>query len=242
MSDIDPVSRRYLSSEYLDRNPTWDVEDSPWKAARVRALLDRHEVRPRSIVDVGCGAGVVLSTLQPWYPSARLTGYDIAPAADRFWEAPRRQDIQLVVGDFTATETAKVDVILALDVLEHLQDPYAFLSRLRGRASWYVFHFPLDLSASSVLRESPLLQVHDKVGHIHFFTRRLALALLTDCGYRIVQAEYTGAAFNAPKRGWKTRAAHIPRRLLYSVNRDWGARLLGGETLMVLATSQTSCG
>lgn len=34
---------------------------------------------------------------------------------------------------------------------------------------------------------------------------------------------------------WKTRLAGLLRRLVYAVNRDIGARLLGGETLMVLA-------
>lgn len=239
VSDLEPIARRYLGSDYVERNPTWDVEDSPWKAARVHEVLATHGVRPASIVDVGCGAGLVLTELQRSYPAAHLSGFDIAPDAERFWEAPRARGIELTVGDFTAENTDRADVLLALDVLEHLQDPFAFLERLKGRASHYVFHFPLDLSASSVLRESPLLLVHDKVGHIHFFTRGLALALLADCGYTVVEARYTGAAFSAPQRGWKGRAAQLPRRLVYAINRDWGARLLGGETLMVLARVDT---
>jgi hypothetical protein len=128
--------------------------------------------------------------------------------------------------------------LLALDVLEHLQDPFAFLSRIRGRAKHYVFHFPLDLSAASVLRETPLLHVRRKVGHVHYFTRNLALALLDDCGYRIVDARYTGAAFTAPQRSLKTWLACLPRRMARMANLDWGIRLFGGETLMVLATGK----
>jgi hypothetical protein len=118
-----------------------------------------------------------------------------------------------------------------------VQDPFAFLGRLKGRAAHYVFHFPLDLSAISVLRESPLLYVHDKVGHLHYYTRGLALSVLHDCGYRVIDARYTGAAFTAPQRTVKARLAALPRRLAFALNRDWGARLLGGETLMVLATT-----
>ena len=33
----------------------------------------------------------------------------------------------------------------------------------------------------------------------------------------------------------KTRFAAIPRRIAYAVNKDIGVRLLGGETLLVLA-------
>ena len=122
-----------------------------------------------------------------------------------------------------------------LDVLEHLGDPFTFLHRLRDHGDLMVFHFPLDLSAISVLRQTPLLHVRAKVGHVHFFTRGLALALLDECGYEVIEARYTGAALNAPQRSLKTRLAGLLRRLVYAVNRDIGARLLGGETLMVLA-------
>ena len=236
MPDTSPIAARYLGADYLRQNPSWDSEDSPWKAGKVREMLVAHGLVPRSIVDVGCGAGIVLSELQRSYPSARMSGYDIAPDTEQFWEAARAQGIELAVGDFTATQTPPTDLLLALDVLEHLQDPFAFLERIRGRAAHYVFHFPLDLSASSVLREAPLLHVRRKVGHLHYYTRGLALALLEDCGYHIVDARYTGAAFNAPQLGWKARIAHLPRRLIFAINRDWGARLLGGETLVVLAT------
>ena len=237
MAETEPIAARYLSGDYLQKNPSWDVEDSPWKAGKVREILDANGVQPRTIVDVGCGAGLVLVELQRAYPGARLSGYDISPDAERFWASPRAGGIELVVGDFTAGSQPPVDVLLALDVLEHLQDPFAFLARLKGRAGRYVFHFPLDLSALSVLRESPLLHVHSKVGHVHYYTRGLAMALLDDCGYRVIDARYTGAAFSAPQRSWKARLAHVPRRLAFAVNRDWGARLLGGETLMVLATT-----
>jgi SAM-dependent methyltransferase len=237
MLESEPTAARYIGSEYLQKNPTWDIEDSPWKAGKVRDILAANGVRPESIVDVGCGAGNVLVELKRAYPAARLAGFDIAPDAERFWAAPRGEGIELTVGDFTSRPGTPTDVLLALDVLEHVQDPFAFLGRLKGRAAHYVFHFPLDLSAISVLRESPLLNVHDKVGHLHYYTRGLALSVLHDCGYRVIDARYTGAAFTAPQRTVKARLAALPRRLAFALNRDWGARLLGGETLMVLATT-----
>jgi len=240
MLEFDPIAARYRGADYLRKNPSWDSEDSPWKAGKVRDLLAAHGLQPGSIVDVGCGAGFVLAELKHAYPAARLSGYDIAPDAERFWASHRASGIELVVGDFTATPTQQYDVLLALDVLEHLQDPVAFLARIKGCAKHYVFHIPLDLSATSVLRETPLLHVRRKVGHVHYYTRGLALALLDDCGYRVVNARYTGAAFTAPQRGWKARAAQLPGRLAFALNRDWGARLLSGEMLMVLATTENA--
>jgi len=235
MTNLSPVSDRYLGSDYLHNNPTWDGEDSPWKAARVAEILHENNISPRSLVDIGCGAGLILLELQKKFPSTRFSGFDIAPAAEQFWAAPRSNGISLQVADFLEMEIGNFDVALVLDVVEHLQDPFSFLARLNGRARYYVFHFPLDLSAINVLRESPLLHVRQKVGHVHYYTKNLALSLLLECGFSIIDARFTGAAFTSPQRTLKTWMASLPRRIARLVNKDWAARLLGGETLMVLA-------
>lgn len=223
--------QQYLDGSYAEHNPSWDSEDSSWKAAKVSAFLP--EV-PGSICEVGCGGGGVLVALRDSYQSTLLTGYDISPHAEQFWHQFKEKDIDFHVGDFLLTE-GEYDTILLLDVLEHVPDPHDFLIKIRNRARQFVFHFPLDLSSLSVLRESPLLYVRRKVGHIHYFTKGLALELLDECGFEIIECRYTGAAFNAPQATLKTRLAQLPRRLVYALNKDIGVRLVGGETLMVLA-------
>ncbi|MEQ1775283.1 MAG: methyltransferase domain-containing protein [Burkholderiales bacterium] len=240
MPPTNPVLDRYLSDDYLKQNPTWDAEDSPWKAGLIAAILRENHITPGTLADVGCGAGQVLLELQGAFPDTLLEGYDISPDAEQFWPAARAAGIRLSVGSFFNAAAPRYDVLLALDVIEHLQDPFEFLGQLRGRGAHFVFHFPLDLSASSILRESPLLHVRRKVGHVHYFTRGLALALLEECGYQIVDARYTGAAFTSPQRGWTARLAQLPRRIVFALNHDWGARLLGGETLIVLATAKNA--
>lgn len=229
---------RYLTDDYLDKNPTWDVEDSAWKAERVASMLDKFGIHPESICEVGCGAGRILETLAARYLDCRFFGYDIAPAAANFWKDIDKTRISLKVGDFFDLDHRSYRAILLLDVLEHVADPHLLLSRLKERCEYLVVHFPLDLSASSVLREKPLLHVRRKVGHIHYFTKGLALELMIECGYEVVDYCYTGSAFNAPQAGLKTKLAQIPRRIAYAINKDWGVRLLGGETLMVLAKAK----
>lgn len=228
----------YTSNKYLEKNPTWDIEDSPWKAERVRALLEKAGVEPMRVCEVGCGAGRVLVSLATFYSRAAFTGYDIAPTAAKFWKQISNPNISLYVGDFFTADSRKYDLLLLLDVLEHVADPHDFLMRLKNRSDYFVIHFPLDLSASSVLRESSLLYVRRKVGHIHYFTKGLALELLGECGFEVIDWQYTGAAFTAPQARFKTRLAQWPRRLVYALGKDIGVRLLGGETLMVLARSK----
>lgn len=230
---------KYTSGDYLAHNPSWDIEDSPWKAAQVLRMLRAQGLSPRNIVEVGCGAGGVLAALRTSFPQSSLVGYEIAPDAARFWEAHRESRIRYVSGDFLASNEDQFDLLLLLDVLEHVPNPFEFLEGLHGRATHYVFHIPLDLSAVSVLRGKPLLHVRHQVGHIHYFTKDLALALLRECGYKVVDWTYTGAALSGPRHGWRQRLAMLPRRFLGALAKDFAVRALGGETLMVVATATT---
>ena len=231
----------YESGDYLANNPTWDEEDSEWKAGQVLKTLERNHLVPKSIVEVGCGAGGVLASLHDALPEVEYFGFEIAPDASKFWEKHGSKGISFAVGDFLQEQTAHYDMLLLLDVIEHVPNPFEFLSALRGRASYYVFHIPLDLSAMSVARERPLLAVRQKVGHIHYFTKGLAFSLLEECGYQLIDWSYTGAAFTAPRTTWMGRLARLPRRLVFAINRDFGVRLLGGDTLIVLAKARLDC-
>lgn len=228
----------YESGDYLANNPTWDEEDSEWKARKVLEVFNRNHLKPKTIVEVGCGAGGILAMLHDALPKVQCSGYEIAPDASKFWKKHISRDISFVVGDFLKAETTHFDVLLLLDVIEHVPNPFEFLSALKGRADYFIFHIPLDLSAISVAREKPLLKVRRKVGHIHYFTKGLALSLIEECGYQVIDWSYTGAAFNAPQTSWKSLLARLPRRLTFAINRDFGVRLLGGDTLMVIAKAR----
>jgi len=228
---------KYTTDDYLTHNPSWDMEDSPWKAAAVAGFLRDEGLTPRTVCEIGCGAGGVLAELSKTLPGTEFCGYEIAPAAARFWEKTKSSNVKFVLDDFFKVNKAHYDLILLLDVIEHIGDPFTFLNGLHGAAGHYLFHIPLDLSALSVAREVPLLNVRHKVGHINYFTKNLALELLKESGFEITGWRYSGAAFNSPQSTWKTKLAALPRLIAYSLNKDWGVRLLGGETLLVLARS-----
>lgn len=235
MSGQDPTLERYLNGDYAEKNPDWDSADAPWKAEKIAQILRQHRINPTRIVEVGCGSGAVLASLRKHYPDAGMEGYDIAPDAQRFWGAPASRGISFTLGDYLEMDTVVPDVVLVIDVLEHLGNPWEFLSRLKDRSKLVVCHIPLDLSAMSVARENPLLYVRNKVGHLHYFTRNLAVALLEESGYEVIEARYTNASLAAPQRSLKTRLAAHLRRFIYAFGKDVGVRLLGGETLMVIA-------
>lgn len=231
------IEKRYYDTSYLAEHPDWDRKDSPWKADLVKAVLSDFEIRPSSICEIGCGSGDVLVQLKRYYPDTKFYGYDISPQAAAFWKELEHHGITFRQGDYFELKSEVYDVILMFDVIEHLRDPFTFLERLRSTASHFVFHIPLDLSASTVLRGHPLLNIRSKAGHIHYYTKDLAIATLKDSGFEIVHWRYSGAAVSTPQRTLKTRLAILPRLALYSLHKDFGVRALGGETLVVLARS-----
>ena len=54
----------YTQGDYLENNPTWHVEDSPWKAQQIIKMMRRNNIRPKTVCEVRCGAGEILRQLQ----------------------------------------------------------------------------------------------------------------------------------------------------------------------------------
>jgi cyclopropane fatty-acyl-phospholipid synthase-like methyltransferase len=233
------LEKRYIDGSYLAENPNWDREDAPWKAAIVLHILFDNQIKPASICEVGCGSGDILIHLAKHLPDTIMMGFDISPQAAEFWKEHQCTNsgggVDFCLGDFHTINKQKFDLLLMIDVFEHVRDPFSFLENSRQHAANFVFHIPLDLSASSILRGYPLINARKKTGHLHYYTKDLALATLVDTGYKVLDWRYTGASLDMPNRSLRTRLTALPRRIAYAANKDFGVRLLGGETLLVLA-------
>jgi SAM-dependent methyltransferase len=90
----------YTSGEYLARNPTWHAEDSAWKASQVLGMLNRHGLRPRTVCEIGCGAGAVLRELHDrmdHQPS--FVGYEVSPQAFKLAVSRSSERLTFRLGD-----------------------------------------------------------------------------------------------------------------------------------------------
>lgn len=224
----------YTDGSYLRNNPHWHAEDSTWKADHIADILERNAIAPGTVCEIGCGAGDILAHLSKRLPSnTRLVGYEISPDAHAICSPKAWGNLRYRLGD-PLEETETFDVVMAIDVFEHVEDYFAFLRKLRGKGRYTVFHIPLELSAWMVGRGQPLLYQRRSVGHLHHFSKETALATLEDTGYRIIDHCYTSGRTELAT-GWKTRLLKWPRKALYGVDHDVAARTLGGYSLLVLA-------
>jgi trans-aconitate methyltransferase len=226
----------YTNGEYARRNPTFAVEDSPWKARQVLEAIARLGLRPRRVCEVGCGAGEILRQVQLGLsPDVICDGFDVNPDAIRLAAGRAGPTLKFRCGDFTQIETDHYDVLLCLDVFEHVPDYLGFLRAIRPRADVSIFHIPIDLSAQWVIRSRPIMKERESVGHLHHFTVETALDTLAHAGYEILDRRYTAGALDLPDKSWKQRIARIPRRVAYRLQPDLTVRVLGGYALLVVA-------
>lgn len=226
----------YQSGEYLEKNPCWHAADSPWKAAQILKMIRRQNLNPATVCEVGCGAGEILNRLHAELPAANFFGYEVSPQAYEICSAKTKERLQFRLGDLLETEE-RFDLLLCIDVFEHVPDYLSFLERLRGRASRFIFHIPLDLSALSLLRPARLMKTRYGVGHLHMFTAETALAVLKDTGYETLDSFFTAGGLELEKNQKRLRTvlANLPRRVLGKFSPRLAARILGGYSLLVFA-------
>lgn len=231
--DVVPVGTAealYTDGRYLEATGgRWHLEDAPFKAKYVRRMLARHGLHPRTVCEVGCGAGGVLAELAATLDAdTRFDGFEISPQAHALSLRFATDRLKFRLDDpFELPQT--YDLLLALDVVEHVEDCYSFLRRARDKAEWKIYHFPLEITCLTAVRD--YLGHSFAAGHLHFYSRSTALAALRHTGHEVIDADFTPVGLERGHR-WRTRLANVPRRMLPT---PLAARLLGGYSLLVLA-------
>lgn len=230
------MSGIYATGEYLKNNPGWHAGDSLWKAGQILKMIWKQGLHPAMVCEVGCGAGEILNQLHGELRETQFFGYEVSPQAFEICSAKSKERLQFFLGDLLKTDE-RFDLLLCIDVFEHVPNYLSFLEQLRRHADQFIFHIPLDLSLLTILRPNRLMQTRYSVGHLHAFTSEMALAALKDTGYEIVDSFFTAGGMELKKnqRRFKTVLANLPRRLIGAFSQKLSARLLGGYSLLVLA-------
>lgn len=225
----------YVDGEYLKNNPRWHMGESPFKVKQILRMMEKHRVQPKTICDVGCGAGEVLKLLhEKMDDSCLFWGYDISPQALEMCKSRASERLQFKLGDVSQEEGAFFDLMLVLDVIEHVEDYFGFLNAIRPKSELKIFHVPLDLSVQTVLRKRGLLKRRELHRHIHYFTKETALETLKDIGYKPLDYFFTSHSIECGEEIGQ-KIARLPRKICFAIHQDLTVRVLGGYSLLVLA-------
>jgi SAM-dependent methyltransferase len=187
------TNNQYTNGKYYQKVSDWHVGDSPWKASKVLQMISKHDLTPKSVYDIGCGAGRVLAELQHHMSkNVEFRGYDISSQAIALSKEKENGQLRFYNEDFLTYLGSSPDLLLLLDVFEHIHDYIRFLELLREKSSLIIFHIPLDICFRDMLSNSEyILNMRSRYGHLHHFTKVTALSTLTDIGYKIIDYFYT---------------------------------------------------
>jgi 2-polyprenyl-3-methyl-5-hydroxy-6-metoxy-1,4-benzoquinol methylase len=230
------ISSIYQDGRYLRNNPTWHVEDSEEKVGWILRIIDCHRIQPSTICEVGCGAGEILNQLsQQLKGQITFYGYEVSPQAFELCQSRQKENLHFYHKD-VLEEDVFFDLVLVIDVLEHVEDYLGFLRKLRHKGRYKILRIPLDISIQSVIFKSAyILKARNAFGHLHYFTKETALATLKDSGYRIIDIFYTYGPFSLQHLGLRRYLPKLLKKILFSLHKEWMARLLDGFSLVILA-------
>jgi SAM-dependent methyltransferase len=228
------LNKIYSDGTYLRDNKTWHVEDSFWKARKIVDLIRKNSIEVNRIADIGCGVGGVLQALRDIGMSAVMHGYE--PARDAFERCNSRDGRMKFYNSGLPEADQNYDLLLCIDVFEHVDDYIGFIRSIRTLAETKIFHIPLDVSISSLLRGG-LMRARRNLGHLHYFTHESAVETLRYCGYEIIDTQFT-APFERnglPPKSTRESMLRIPRRIMYEISPVVLSRTIGGCSLLVMA-------
>jgi SAM-dependent methyltransferase len=227
----------YVNGDYFSNNPDWDIADAGFKTNLIVKLLAKNGVHPKEVIEVGCGAGEnMVELLKKNSSIEKLTGYDISPQAIELAAKKATGKISFFNEDITANENVHTDLMLVIDVVEHVDDYYGFLRKLKTKSNWFVFHIPLDISCRTVMKPHVMLQQRQAVGHIHYYTKEMVEWALEDTGYEMIDWVYSKPVVDIePAHSFKRFVKKILRNVSFAINKDWSVKKWGGYSMMILA-------
>jgi 2-polyprenyl-3-methyl-5-hydroxy-6-metoxy-1,4-benzoquinol methylase len=179
-----------------------------WWRARERLILDTvRRNRPgggwRSILDVGCGAGLLFDAL------AELGDVEGVEADPQLARVAGKHRARIHVGRFDASfrPGKRYSLVLMLDVIEHLPDPVAALRHARELLA------PDGVLVATVPAFPLLWTTHDDLNHhLTRYTKRSFAVLASQAGVRVAAARYFFHWVFPAKLAVRLLEAMIPRR------------------------------
>jgi SAM-dependent methyltransferase len=180
----EPAAGAAAAAEAVPTGNTYDKYGSTNPV--VRRLMARFErdmeellelARPASIVDVGCGEGVLT---ERWARgiAGRVAGVDLAdPKLEAEWARRSRPNLEFraALGDDLPYADGEFDAATAMEVLEHVPDPDAVLGEMARVASrWLLVSVPREpiWRGLNMARGAYWRELGNTPGHLNHWSKR----------------------------------------------------------------------
>jgi ubiquinone/menaquinone biosynthesis C-methylase UbiE len=146
-----------------------------------------HMASPDSILDVGCGEGVLTSE---WAErlEGRIVGIDLPdPKLEAEWEKRQRPNLEYRAEEATSLSFAddEFDMATAIEVLEHVPDPEATVAEMaRVAKRWLLVSVPREpiWRMTNMARGAYIKSLGNTPGHVNHWSKVSFVSLLSRHG------------------------------------------------------------
>jgi SAM-dependent methyltransferase len=181
----EPVPTGNTFDKYGSKNPV------------VRRLMDGFEstleelwrkASPESILDVGCGEGVLTEQWADKLANGRIVGIDLEdPKLKAEWDKRQRANLEYRVEDATKLSFAdnEFDMATAIEVLEHVPDPQRTVAEMaRVAKRWLLVSVPREplWRGLNMARGAYWKDLGNTPGHINHWSKRSFVSMLSQHG------------------------------------------------------------
>ena len=166
---------------------------NPGQRYRHRIIANMvRELKPQSLIDIGCGQGDFLQRLHHDFPNIELAGIELSQTGVTITKnkVPIADIIQfnLLSDSEVFGHVVKSDVGTCIEVIEHLDNPQKFLLNAKkfiNQDGYLIVSVP----------SGPRTAYDKHIGHRRHFTQASLGELLTDSGYTVVGIRRYGWPF-----------------------------------------------
>jgi SAM-dependent methyltransferase len=143
---------------------------------------------PRSILDVGCGEGVLTAQWAERLDGGRIVGIDLEdPKLRAEWEKRRRANLEYRAEEATSLSFAdgEFDMATAIEVLEHVPEPDRTLGEMaRVAERWLLVSVPREpvWRMTNMARGAYLKDLGNTPGHLNHWSKASFKKLLARYG------------------------------------------------------------
>jgi SAM-dependent methyltransferase len=165
-----PVVKRLMAGFHAALDELWDI------------------AKPQSVLDVGCGEGVLTSEWAERLDGGRIVGIDLDdPKLRAEWEARRRPNLEFRAEEATRLSFAddEFEMATAIEVLEHVPQPEQTLAEMARVASrWLLVSVPREpmWRMVNMARGAYWRSLGNTPGHVNHWTQVGFKSLLTQYG------------------------------------------------------------
>jgi 2-polyprenyl-3-methyl-5-hydroxy-6-metoxy-1,4-benzoquinol methylase len=143
---------------------------------------------PRTLLDVGCGEGVLTAEWAERFCQGRVLGIDLEdPKLEAEWDKRRRPNLDFRPEEATSLPFAdgEFELAAAIEVLEHVPEPERTLAEMARVASdWLLVSVPREplWRALNMARGAYWRSLGNTPGHVNHWSRRAFVSMLERFG------------------------------------------------------------